>query len=68
MEYKNGNTKLETEEQEKEISLQVLKVIGLTVLIIGYILVALSEIGELNELLSNKNKNSQDAVVKDLFF
>ncbi|WP_459500406.1 hypothetical protein [Bacillus sp. C1] len=42
-----------SEENKREISLQTLRVIGLIVLISGYILVALSEVGELKDLLTN---------------
>ncbi|MBY0596632.1 hypothetical protein [Bacillus bingmayongensis] len=42
-----------SEENKREISLQTLRVIGLIVLISGYILVALSEVGELKNLLTN---------------
>ncbi|MED0971797.1 hypothetical protein [Bacillus paramycoides] len=38
-------------------TLQTLRVIGIIVLISGYILVALSEIGELKNLLTNPNAN-----------
>ncbi|WIG28404.1 hypothetical protein [Bacillus toyonensis] len=40
-----------TETNNNEVSLQTLRVIGLVVLISGYILVALSEVGTLKNLL-----------------
>ncbi|CUB35875.1 hypothetical protein [Bacillus cereus] len=40
-----------TETNNREVSLQTLRVIGLIVLISGYILVALSEVGTLKNLL-----------------
>ncbi|KLA01488.1 hypothetical protein [Bacillus wiedmannii] len=40
-----------TETNNNEVSLQTLRVIGLIVLISGYILVALSEVGTLKNLL-----------------
>lgn len=46
------------EENKREISLQTLRVIGLIVLISGYILVALSEVGELKNLLINPRANN----------
>ncbi|WP_242237483.1 hypothetical protein [Bacillus cereus group sp. BfR-BA-01316] len=42
-----------SEENSRDIKLQTLRVIGLIVLISGYILVALSEVGELKNLLTN---------------
>ncbi|KEK24296.1 hypothetical protein [Bacillus gaemokensis] len=48
-----------SEENKREISLQTLRVIGLIVLISGYILVALSEVGELKNLLTNPNANNE---------
>ncbi|HEK9101724.1 hypothetical protein KFD70_06420 [Bacillus pfraonensis] len=47
-----------SEENKREISLQTLRVIGLIVLISGYILVALSEVGELKNLLMNPRANN----------
>ncbi|MBJ9983308.1 hypothetical protein Q9B79_21160 [Bacillus sp. MHSD_36] len=44
-----------TETNNNEISLQTLRVIGLIVLISGYILVALSEVGTLKNLLLQPN-------------
>ncbi|MCG3796364.1 hypothetical protein CON78_09260 [Bacillus toyonensis] len=44
-----------TETNNKEVSLQTLRVIGLIVLISGYILVALSEVGTLKNLLLQPN-------------
>ncbi|MGH0948788.1 hypothetical protein [Bacillus mycoides] len=46
-----------SEENSRDIKLQTLRVIGLIVLISGYILVALSEVGELKTLLTNPNAN-----------
>ncbi|MFK4425978.1 MULTISPECIES: hypothetical protein [Bacillus] len=46
-----------SEENSRDIKLQTLRVIGLIVLISGYILVALSEVGELKNLLTNPNAN-----------
>ncbi|MBE7122860.1 hypothetical protein [Bacillus cereus] len=40
-----------TETNNREVTLQTLRVIGLIVLISGYILVALSEVGTLKNLL-----------------
>lgn len=40
-----------TETNNNEVSLQTLRIIGLIVLISGYILVALSEVGTLKNLL-----------------
>ncbi|KAA0792937.1 hypothetical protein ACQGSH_07300 [Bacillus wiedmannii] len=40
-----------TETNNNEVSLQTLRVIGLIILISGYILVALSEVGTLKNLL-----------------
>ncbi|HGH7176258.1 TPA: hypothetical protein ACJMKJ_003854 [Bacillus wiedmannii] len=40
-----------TETNKREVTLQTLRVIGLIVLISGYILVALSEVGTLKNLL-----------------
>ncbi|EJR58033.1 hypothetical protein IIM_00108 [Bacillus cereus VD107] len=42
-----------SEENSRDITLQTLRVIELIVLISGYILVALSEVGELKNLLTN---------------
>ncbi len=44
-----------TEMNNNEVSLQTLRVIGLIVLISGYILVALSEVGTLKNLLLQPN-------------
>ncbi|WP_259416865.1 hypothetical protein [Bacillus toyonensis] len=44
-----------TETNNNEVSLQALRVIGLIVLISGYILVALSEVGTLKNLLLQPN-------------
>ncbi|PFJ17108.1 hypothetical protein COD67_16835 [Bacillus cereus] len=44
-----------SEEHDYEVTLQTLRIIGLIVLISGYILVTLSEIGELKVLLTNPN-------------
>ncbi|OON49449.1 hypothetical protein [Bacillus anthracis] len=44
-----------TETNNREVSLQTLRVIGLIVLISGYILVALSEVGTLKNLLLQSN-------------
>ncbi|AAT62037.1 hypothetical protein BCJMU51_0757 [Bacillus cereus] len=44
-----------TETNNREVSLQTLRVIGLIVLISGYILVALSEVGTLKNLLLQPN-------------
>ncbi|KFM99854.1 hypothetical protein D0U04_05500 [Bacillus clarus] len=44
-----------SEENSRDITLQTLRVIGLIVLISGYILVTLSEVGELKILLTNPN-------------
>ncbi|QUW27369.1 hypothetical protein J8Y16_04390 [Bacillus cereus] len=44
-----------TETNNHEVSLQTLRVIGLIVLISGYILVALSEVGTLKNLLLQPN-------------
>ncbi|ARJ20609.1 hypothetical protein B7492_04905 [Bacillus mycoides] len=46
-----------SEENSRDIKLQTLRVIGLIVLISDYILVALSEVGELKNLLTNPNAN-----------
>ncbi|MGE6550379.1 hypothetical protein ACQKFK_15525 [Bacillus mycoides] len=46
-----------SEENSRDIKLQTLRIIGLIVLISGYILVALSEVGELKNLLTNPNAN-----------
>ncbi|CUB51732.1 hypothetical protein BN2127_JRS10_01251 [Bacillus subtilis] len=43
------------ETNNREVSLQTLRVIGLIVLISGYILVALSEVGTLKNLLLQPN-------------
>ncbi|MFE6136222.1 hypothetical protein [Bacillus sp. NPDC057893] len=52
-----------SEENSRDIKLQTLRVIGLIVLISGYILVALSEVGELKNLLTNPNTNPNLAEV-----
>ncbi|MBM6647811.1 MULTISPECIES: hypothetical protein [Bacillus] len=52
-----------SEENSRDIKLQTLRVIGLIVLISGYILVALSEVGELKTLLTNPNANPNLAEV-----
>jgi hypothetical protein len=52
-----------SEENSRDIKLQTLRVIGLIVLISGYILVALSEVGELKTLLKNPNANPDLAEV-----
>ncbi|HDX9660790.1 TPA: hypothetical protein ROY05_005539 [Bacillus toyonensis] len=44
-----------TETNNNEVSLQTLRVIGLIILISGYILVALSEVGTLKNLLLQPN-------------
>lgn len=44
-----------TETNNNEVSLQTFRVIGLIVLISGYILVALSEVGTLKNLLLQPN-------------
>ncbi|HDR8023627.1 TPA: hypothetical protein QCY54_002544 [Bacillus cereus] len=44
-----------TETNNREVSLQTLRVIGLIVLISGYILAALSEVGTLKNLLLQPN-------------
>ncbi|MEC0903906.1 MULTISPECIES: hypothetical protein [Bacillus] len=44
-----------TETNNREVSLQTLRVIGLIILISGYILVALSEVGTLKNLLLQPN-------------
>lgn len=44
-----------TETNNNEVSLQTLRAIGLIVLISGYILVALSEVGTLKNLLLQPN-------------
>lgn len=44
-----------TETNNREVSLQTLRVIGLIVLISSYILVALSEVGTLKNLLLQPN-------------
>lgn len=44
-----------TETNNREVSLQTLRVIGLIVLISGYILVALSEVGTKKNLLLQPN-------------
>ncbi|MDM5153583.1 hypothetical protein QUF88_06990 [Bacillus sp. DX1.1] len=51
----NSTPENNSEENQRNISLQTLRVIGLIVLISGYILVALSEIGELKDLLMEPN-------------
>ncbi|MDM5187257.1 hypothetical protein QUF99_07925 [Bacillus sp. DX4.1] len=55
-----------SEENQRIISLQTLRVIGLIVLISGYILVALSEIGELKNLLMGPNA-AHNALEQDVF-
>lgn len=55
-----------SEENQRNISLQTLRVIGLIVLISGYILVALSEVGELKNLLTNLDANN-DLFQEDVF-
>ncbi|MCP1323127.1 hypothetical protein COD10_27860 [Bacillus thuringiensis] len=52
-----------SENNSRDITLQTLRVIGLVVLISGYILVALSEVGELKVLLTNPNSNPDLAEV-----
>ncbi|OQR55092.1 hypothetical protein [Bacillus sp. CDB3] len=52
-----------SENNSRDITLQTLRVIGLIVLISGYILVALSEVGELKTLLTNPNTNPNLAEV-----
>ncbi|WP_439875140.1 hypothetical protein ACSLGG_04560 [Bacillus mycoides] len=52
-----------SENNSRDISLQTLRVIGLIVLISGYILVALSEVGELKNLLTSPNANPDLAEV-----
>ncbi|MFB5253341.1 hypothetical protein ACE38F_23955 [Bacillus mycoides] len=52
-----------SEENSRDIKLQTLRVIGLIVLISGYILVALSEVGELKNLLTSPNANPNLAEV-----
>ncbi|MGN4723562.1 hypothetical protein ACTFR8_19215 [Bacillus cereus group sp. MYBK15-3] len=52
-----------SENNSSDITLQTLRVIGLVVLISGYILVALSEVGELKVLLTNPNSNPDLAEV-----
>ncbi|MEK7018008.1 MULTISPECIES: hypothetical protein [Bacillus] len=52
-----------SEENSRDIKLQTLRVIGLIVLISGYILVALSEVGELKTLLTSPNANPDLAEV-----
>ncbi|HDR7896402.1 hypothetical protein OCD85_05885 [Bacillus pacificus] len=52
-----------SENSSRDITLQTLRVIGLVVLISGYILVALSEVGELKVLLTNPNSNPDLAEV-----
>ncbi|PEI96127.1 hypothetical protein CN679_01420 [Bacillus pseudomycoides] len=47
-----------SEENKKEISLQTLRVIGLIVLISGYTIVTLSEVGELKNLLMNPSTSN----------
>ncbi len=51
-----------SENNSRDITLQTLRVIGLIVLISGYILVALS-VGELKTLLTNPNANPDLAEV-----
>lgn len=52
-----------SENNSRDITLQTLRVIGLVVLISGYILVTLSEVGELKVLLTNPNSNPDLAEV-----
>lgn len=52
-----------SENNSRDITLQTLRVIGLVILISGYILVALSEVGELKVLLTNPNSNPDLAEV-----
>ncbi|MBW3492466.1 MULTISPECIES: hypothetical protein [Bacillus] len=52
-----------SEKNSRDIKLQTLRVIGLIVLISGYILVALSEVGELKNLLTSPNTNPDLAEV-----
>ncbi|PGK34939.1 hypothetical protein CN907_21335 [Bacillus anthracis] len=52
-----------SENNSRDISLQTLRGIGLIVLISGYILVALSEVGELKNLLTSPNANPDLAEV-----
>ncbi|MBJ8030733.1 hypothetical protein [Bacillus cereus group sp. N21] len=47
-----------SEENQRNISLQTLRVIGLIVLISGYIIVTLSEVGELKNLLMNPSTSN----------
>ncbi|WIY62071.1 hypothetical protein [Bacillus arachidis] len=56
-----------SEENKRELSLQTLRAIGLIVLISGYILVALSEVGELKNLLMNPG-TSNTLAEADVFF
>lgn len=53
--YSTFNAPNPTETNNNEVSLQTLRVIGLIVLISGYILVALSEVGTLKNLLLQPN-------------
>ncbi len=53
----------DSEEHSRDITLQTLRVIGLIVRISGYILVALSEVGELKTLLTSPNANPDLAEV-----
>ncbi|MED2038170.1 hypothetical protein P4V58_13375 [Bacillus wiedmannii] len=52
-----------SENNSRDITLQTLRVIGLVVLISGYTLVTLSEVGELKVLLTNPNSNPDLAEV-----
>lgn len=52
-----------TETNNNEVSLQTLRVIGLIVLISGYILVTLSEVGTLKNLLLQPSTNPNLAEV-----
>ncbi|KMN44411.1 hypothetical protein [Bacillus sp. LK2] len=52
-----------SEENSRDITLQTLRIIGIIVLISGYILVALSEVGVLKNLLTNPNANPDLAEV-----
>ncbi|HDR4726651.1 hypothetical protein J0835_04550 [Bacillus cereus group sp. Sample62] len=55
-----------TETNKREVTLQTLRVIGLIVLISGYILVALSEVGTLKNLLLQPS-NTPDLAEVDPF-
>ncbi|HHT7189988.1 TPA: hypothetical protein ACTZ5N_003385 [Bacillus cereus] len=52
-----------SEENSRDITLQTLRVIGLIILISGYILVTLSEVGELKTLLMSPNTHPDLAEV-----